>query len=72
MSTLPIPLFDDKVTLHHDLAAAAEEGEKLAALVEMPDGVKFQRARRLVREALADAGISQKIDKLVARLLDGT
>ena len=69
--TLPIPLFDDKVTLHHDLAAAAEEGEKLAALVEMPDGVKFQRARRLVREALAEAGISQTIDNLVARLLDG-
>lgn len=68
--TLPIPLFDAKKTLHNDLADAAQEAEALAAQVELPDGVKFQRARRLIRDALSDANISQRIDKLVARLLD--
>jgi hypothetical protein len=69
--TLPIPLFDSKSALHRDLAAAAAEAERLAALVEIPDGVKFQRARKLVRDALIQAGIAPKIDKLVTRLLGG-
>jgi hypothetical protein len=70
MFNLPIPLFNEKETLHRELAAAAEEAEGVAAAVGFPDGVKFQRARKLVRDALADAGVSQRIDKLVARLLD--
>ena len=68
---LAIPLFDNKIKLHHELAAAAEDAEKLAATVQLPDGVKFQRARKLVRDALTEAGIAPKIDALVARLLDG-
>lgn len=68
---LPIPRFDAKVKLHRDLAKAAEQAEKVAAAVALPEGVKFQRARKLVRDALAEAGVSQKIDKLVAELLDG-
>lgn len=71
MFTLPIPQFDAKNALHAELAAAAEEAEALAAAVMLPEGVKFQRARKLVRDALAEAGVSQKIDRLVARLLDG-
>ena len=71
MFTLPIPLFDSKRSLHTDLAAAAREAETLAAQVEFPDGVKFQRARKFIRDALAEAGIAQRIDTLVARLLDG-
>lgn len=70
MFTLPIPLFNAKQSLHDDLASAAREAEALAAKVEFPDGVKFQRARKLIRDALTEAGISQRIDKLVARLLD--
>lgn len=70
MFNLPIPLFNEKQSLHLELAKAAEEAETVAAVVEFADGVKFQRARRLVREALADSGVSQRIDKLVAKLLD--
>jgi hypothetical protein len=33
--------------------------------------VKFQRARKLVRDGLTEAGIAPSIDALVARLLDG-
>ncbi|MGQ0484488.1 MAG: hypothetical protein ACT4SY_03935 [Hyphomicrobiales bacterium] len=71
MFTLPIPLFDPKLPLHVELAAAAKKAEAMAAQVEIRDGVKFQRARKLIRDALAEAGISQRIDALVARLLDG-
>lgn len=70
MFNLPIPRFDPKDKLHQALAEAAEKAEKVAAAVELPDGVKFQRARRLVREALAEAGVAQEIDRLVADLLD--
>ncbi len=68
--SLPIPRFDAKRALHRDLAAAAREAEERAAVVELPAEVKFQRARKLVREALTEAGIAPRIDALVARLLD--
>jgi hypothetical protein len=68
---LPIPVFDSKIALHVELASAAEDAEKLAAKVELPDGVKFQRARKLVRDALVAADISRRIDALVGKLLDG-
>ena len=71
MFNLPIPRFDAKIKLHRDLAAAAEEAEKIAAAVALPEGVKFQRARGIVRDVLAEAGVSARIDGLVAKLLDG-
>jgi hypothetical protein len=71
MFNLPIPRFDAREKLHLALAEIAAEAEKIAAAVELPEGVKFQRARGLVRAALTGAGISQQIDGLVARLIDG-
>jgi hypothetical protein len=67
---LPIPRFDLKAKLHRDLAAAAEAAEEIAAAVALPEGVKFQRARALVRSALKDAGLADRVDALVAQLLD--
>lgn len=72
MFNLPIPRFNEKQKLHCDLAAAAAEAEDIAAAVALPENVKFQRARKLIRDALAEAGISQRIDSLVAQLLDGS
>lgn len=69
MFTLPIPRFDPKNPLHAELAAAGAEAEKTAALVEIPDGMHFQTARRRVREALAESGVAKRIDALVRRLL---
>ena len=69
--SLPIPRFNAKNKLHKSLAVAAAEAETVAAAVPLPDGVKFQRARGLVRKALIEAGVAQKIDALVAQLLDG-
>jgi hypothetical protein len=70
MFTLPIPPFDAAKPLHRELAAAAAEAETIAAAVDIPDRVGFQRARRLVRDALAAAGVAKRIDALVAQLLD--
>ena len=71
MFTLPIPRFDEAIPLHIELATAGRAAENLAASVALPEGAKFQRARKLVRDALTEAGISARIDDLVARLLDG-
>jgi hypothetical protein len=68
--TLPIPRFDPALALHNDLAAAAVAAEQVAAAFQLPESVKFQRARKLIRDALTETGIALKIDDLVARLLD--
>ncbi len=68
--TLPIPRFDSSQRLRNDLAAAATEAERIAAAFELPETVKFQRARKLIRDALTESGIAPHIDQLVARLLD--
>lgn len=71
MFNLPIPRFNGKVALHRQLAEAGAEAERFASTVELPEGVRFQRVRGLVRAALAEAGISSKINGLVEKLLDG-
>jgi hypothetical protein len=68
---LPIPRFDPKNKVHAALSEAPAEAEEIAAAIDLPAGVKFQRARGLVRRALAEAGVAKRIDDLVARLLDG-
>ncbi len=68
---LPIPRFDPDEPLHRDLAEAGTRAEATAATVALPENVRFQRARALVRTALSEAGIAQIIDNLVAKLLDG-
>jgi len=67
---LPIPRYDAKNETHAALAKAAAKAEKIAAVVALPEGVKFQRARKLVRDALSEAGAAQEIDALVGKLLD--
>jgi hypothetical protein len=68
---LPIPRFDAEIKLHRDLATAAERAEAIAGAIVLPEAVKFQRARGMVRDALAEAGVSNTIDALVSKLLDG-
>ena len=69
MFTLPIPRFDPQDELHEALAALARKAEAIAANLAFEESVKFQRARRLVREALTEAGIAQEIDRAVNELL---
>lgn len=70
MFTLPIPRFSDASPLHRDLAAEARGAEALAATIEIDEATPFARARRVVRDSLRAAGVSDRIDALVARLLD--
>ncbi len=70
MFTQPIALYDSAQPLHQDLAATGREAEKQAAKLEIPDNTHFITARKAVREALKDSGLSQEIDALVDRLLD--
>lgn len=72
MFNLPIPRFDTAIPLHNTIAEAAREAEGIAASILLPEGVKFQRARGLIRTALTEAGVAQRIDALIARLLDGS
>ncbi len=53
------------------LGTAGVEAEQIAVKVPIPDDLHFQTARRRVREALVQAGISKRIDALVAKVLDG-
>ena len=69
MLTLPIPRFDRSVVVHAALAAAGARAERLAAAVELAEGVKFVRARQHIRAALEADGIAGEIDGLVADLL---
>jgi hypothetical protein len=72
MFNLPIPRFDPSDRLHNAIAEAAREAQSIAAAVALPENTKFQRARGLIRAALKDAGVAQKIDILVVQLLDAT
>lgn len=66
---LPIPIFDARDSLHTELADAARRAEAVAAKVKLADGIYFTRARKLIREALADASAATEIETQVARLL---
>lgn len=68
--TLAIPRFDPQAKLHLELVEAGRRAEAAACAVELPENVKFQRARKCVRDALTEAEIAQKIDALVVQLLD--
>jgi hypothetical protein len=70
MFTLPIPRFSAGSALHGELEAAGREAETLAVEIAIPDATPFARARRMVRDHLRTHGISDRIDCLVARLLD--
>jgi hypothetical protein len=69
MFNLPIPIFDAKQSLHRELAEAGAHAEAIAANVELKESEKFQRARKRVRDALAEDGIGGDIEKLVEKLL---
>ena len=68
--SLPIPRFDPTNRLHSELAKAADHAEKVAGAVGLMEGIHFVKARQLIREALREDGIAQKIDGLVAKLLE--
>ncbi|MBM4432967.1 MAG: hypothetical protein FJ025_03115, partial [Chloroflexi bacterium] len=69
MLSLPIPRFEPSNKLHAKLAKAAAHAERIAASVELKEGIHFIKARQLIRAALHDDGIDREIDKLVEELI---
>jgi hypothetical protein len=45
------------------------EAERMAATFEIAESTPFAKARRVVRDGLRAAGVSDRIDALVGRLL---
>ena len=68
--SLSIPQFDPANKLHQALARAAVRAEKVAATVELGEGMHFVKARQQIRAALGKDGVAEKIDKLVGELLN--
>jgi len=68
---LPIPLFDPDDARHRKLVELAEEAEAVAATVDVSSWRSFQAQRRLIRQALDQAGLAGAIDDLVLELLGG-
>lgn len=66
---IPFPLFDAGDPGHRALADLGARAETVAAAVLLDDAWQFQKARRVVREALRDDGVATEIDAAVADLL---
>jgi N-6 DNA Methylase len=71
MFSLPIPSFSPVEELHRKISITAAEAETAAISVDISAARGFQRVRALIRQHLAETGLSRKIDALVATLLDG-
>lgn len=66
---LPIPAYKPGDERHSHLVDLAEEAEVVAARVELPSGVGFQPARRMLRAAFEKHGLSASLDSAVRVLL---
>jgi hypothetical protein len=66
---VPFPLFDSGSNVHMSLAELGARAEIAAAGVEDIAGAGFQKARRLVRDALRADCVAEAIEKLVQELL---
>ena len=66
---LPIPRYDGEDDLHRRLAEAARTAEDVASLVPLKEGEHFRTSRKRIRTALKEHGISGRLEKMVAVLL---
>jgi len=66
---LPIPKFDPADALHAEVAAMAAVAEALAVALALDPTMRFQAARSLVRKALKDHGVQDKLEALIGRLI---
>lgn len=64
----PIPRFDEESPIHLEIASAAKQAKSLVEQVKIPDTAGFQKARKVVQEAL-DASLQMRLDSLSSKLL---
>ncbi|MGW7301912.1 N-6 DNA methylase [Streptomyces sp. NPDC054829] len=67
---LPIPYFSPANPLHMEIVELSARAEAVANTVAIPDGLGFQAARKLVRAALEDQGITAALNARVIALLE--
>ena len=63
------PIYDGDQELHRTLATHAAAAEDVAGAIDLHSVGQFQKARRLVREALREHGVAGQIDALVEELV---
>lgn len=66
---IPIPVFDSGDDLHRRIAELAAKAEELADTVLVDPLWSFQKARKVVREALLAGGLSAQIETAVRELI---
>ena len=66
---VPVPEFDPSDKRHRHLVDLAEQAEAVAAGINLAEGLGFQRARKLIRQALEDLGTAEAIDAEFRTLL---
>jgi hypothetical protein len=66
---ISFPTFDPANAVHAEIASLAERAEAVVAALALDEGWQFQKARRVVREALRADGIGLEIDRAVHTLL---
>lgn len=65
---LPIPTFNKDDNLHLEIVELAYQAEGVAAGLDL-EGLGFQKARKVVRDALAKAGLHSRLNDAVGSLL---
>jgi len=66
---IPFPRFNANDELHIRIARAAAQAEKIAAAMSLPEGVGFQKARRMIRTELSSRDVTEQIEAAVGDLL---
>jgi hypothetical protein len=66
---LGFPIFDPTNGSHRQLAQLATRAEKVASDLDVDPAWQFQKARRIMREALREDGVATLIDAAVVELL---
>lgn len=70
--SLGFPVFNPDDPLHASLAELAARAEATAATTALPDDCQFQRARKIIRGALAQDGVAAEIDAAVEAVLQAS
>jgi hypothetical protein len=65
----PFPEFNRDYEIHLRLANLGARAERIASTVMLDDGWQFQKARRIIREALREEGVARDIDLAVEELV---
>lgn len=67
--SVQIPIYDSSDASHQELARLAAEAELVSAQVQSPPGTDFKKLRKMARLLLEEAGLSDRIERAVGRVI---